>query len=60
MGSNFKTIEFQSFPKDRPVRVHDLPHVGSGSCQIHYHLRHLHPGIFTGKIYRTYGVSAGV
>ena len=48
-GGTYKTIEFQSFPEDRPVRVHDLPNVGPGSRQIHYHLRHLHPGIFTGK-----------
>ena len=49
MRGTYKTIEFQSFPKDRPVRVHDLPNVGPGSRPLHHHLRHLYPGIFTGK-----------
>ena len=49
MRGTYKRIKFQSFPEDRPVRVHDIPNAGSGSRQIHHHLRHLHPRIFTGE-----------
>lgn len=43
-------MSIQSFSKDWPFRVDDIPNVGQRPRPLHHHLRHLHPGVLTGNI----------